>query len=127
LLFPAFIFLLSCTEYTGNVVTEPDYGISTDVQLRVTAPAEFENVKPGTTYTIKWDIPLAIENISVALYKKNVFQTLLFNSIHNDGQVKWNVPSDIFNSVHYTIRVFDPRFPDIYYTYSKNFYIKADM
>ncbi len=120
------LIIVSCTDYTGNEVTEPDYGLDRQVTLKVIAPTESVNIKPGSTYTIQWEVPSAIRNVSVSLYRKGVFQSVLFENIPNNGSVDWNVPQDIFNSVHYSIKVFDPRFPDIYTAFSKNFYIKAD-
>lgn len=127
---PALILMftaLSCTDYTGNEVTVPDYGLDNSVTLSVVAPAESENIKPGTTYTIKWNVPSAINTVSVSLYRKNVFQSVILENAPNTGKAEWTVPADIFNSVHYTLRICDPRFPDIYYSYSKNFYIKAEL
>lgn len=120
------LLIISCSDYTGNEVTEPDYGLDRQVTLKVTAPTESINIKPGTVYTIKWEVPSAIRNVAISLYRKGQFQQVLFEKIPNTGSVEWSVPQDIFNSVHYSIKVFDPRFPDIYTAFSENFYIKAD-
>ena len=120
------LFSSSCTKHFDNSLTEPDYGLDRNVSLKVIEPVYADNLKPGNTYSIKWDVPSAIKNVTLALYRKNVYQCDIATNIKNSGETTWSVPQGIFQSVHYTIKVYDPRFPDFYYAYSQNFYVKAD-
>lgn len=118
--------LISCTQHPTAVDAPPDYGFTSDASLKIITPASGENLKPGTTYTITFDIPPQISQVTVALYRKDVFQFNIVQNAYNIGWVKWTVPDSIFNSVHYRIKVSDIRFPDLYYSYSNYFYIKKD-
>lgn len=118
------LFLLSCGRIAHS--TEPDYSFTADVSLKVVAPVYGENLKPGTTYTIKYDVPSEITRVTIALYRKSAFQFNIVENAANTGEQKWTVPEDISNSVHYKLKIYDSKYPETYYSYGQNFYIKAD-
>lgn len=118
------LLLFSCGRIAHS--TEPDYSFTSDVSLEVVAPAYGENLKPGTTYSIRYNVPSEITRVTIALYRKNVFQFNIAENIENTGELKWTVPQGIANSVHYKLKIYDSKYPETYYSYGQNFYIKAD-
>ena len=124
-LFFSSIAFSSCTKITPDV-NEPDYSIDQSVPLNVITPVEGENLKPGNSYLIKWDIPSSIKKVTIGLFRKGVFQENIVSDIENSGEYQWNVRRDLFQSVHYKLKICDSRYPDIYYSWSGNFYVKAD-
>jgi hypothetical protein len=118
------LFLLSCNRIAHS--TEPDYNFTSNVSLEVTAPAYGENLKPGTTYIIRYNVPPEISRVTIALYRKSTFQFNIAENIENTGVVSWTIPENIFNSVHYRLKICDSNYPEIYHSYGQNFYIKTD-
>jgi hypothetical protein len=119
------LFLLSCDRITSNSDV-PDYQFSTSTTLKVVAPAYGENLKPGTTYRVRYDVPPEIPYVTIALYRKSSFQFNIAEKVANSGTIEWTVPADIVNSVHYRLKIYDSNFPSIYYAFGENFYVKAD-
>jgi len=116
----------SCSRISPDNSVEPVSVIGSDETLLITSPYAGENLKPGNTYTIQWDIPSAVKNVGIALYRKKNYTSTIVDSTSNSGVMQWSVPSDIIQSVHYQIKIYDTRYPDINYIWSSNFYIKSD-
>ena len=76
--------------------------------LNVTSPTANENVKAGSTKTIKWDVAGSdCQKVNIYLHKdcKKSSSTTITLSVANNGSYSWSVPSTT-KAGKYSVRVF---------------------
>ncbi len=90
--------------------------------LRILSPQSGVMWKPGTVQKITWSFPDVVKKVQIKLYKKQELRSILAIAYENTGSFEWKIPSDILNSVHYRIEVYDVDAP-ILTKLSEYFYI----
>lgn len=70
------------------------------------------------------EFPPVCKKIAISLYRKGVLQTNIRFSLDNSNQFEWTIPNDIFQSVHYKLKISDVDHPDWNYGWSGNFVVK---
>lgn len=122
--FIASFFLYSCARHAS--ITEPVDGpyITPESKISVESPVYGENLLPGKIYKVKWNAPQDVKKFSIALYRKGVFQKFLRVSIEDSTCWEWKIPVELFQSVHYKLKIADVNHPDWNYGWSGNFFVK---
>ena len=103
------IFLLyaGCRE---SVNEAPEFGITikdpeTIENINIIAPVKDAIFEPGDLIKVSWLSSESLSRVDVFLLRKNMLkQTLIINK-DNLGTFDWRIPSDLDNSIHYSIKV----------------------
>ncbi len=102
-----FLFYAGCRE---SVNEAPEFGITikdpeTIENINIIAPVKDAIFEPGDLIKVTWLSSESLSRVDVFLLRKNMLkQTLIINQ-DNFGTFDWRIPSDLDNSIHYSIKV----------------------
>jgi len=91
-----------------------EFEINTPKTITIISPMDSSSWKTGTSYYIYWTSTGSISQVKIELYKDSVFEMEISASTPNDGEYYWLIPSGLFDSVLYQIRVNDVSDPSIF-------------
>lgn len=102
-----FLFYTGCRE---SVTEAPEFGITikdpeTIEIINIVAPVKDAIFEPGDLIKVTWLSSESLSRVNIFLLRKNMLkQTLIINQ-DNLGTFDWRIPSDLDNSIHYSIKV----------------------
>jgi len=90
--------------------------------ITVTSPTSSSSCQCGTSHTIRWSTTGSISSVKIELYKGAAFEKSIIVSTTNDGEYGWSIPTDLYDSSNYRIKITDATDSSVY-DYSDYFQI----
>jgi hypothetical protein len=112
LIFLSIFHFIACSDREGISKHSNITGPSTPPNLVVESPSNGDILRPGLSYQIKWSFPTSIQKVTIQLWRKREFKSIIANAYSNTGNYNWKIPQDILNSIHYRIKICDYDSPD---------------
>ena len=102
-----FLFYAGCRE---SVNEAPEIGITIKdpeiiENINIIAPVKDAIFEPGDLIKVRWLSSESLSKVDVFLLRKNMVQQSLVSNHKNTGTFGWRIPSDLDNSIHYSIKV----------------------
>ena len=92
--------------------------------ITVTSPTSSSSCQCGTSHTIRWSTTGSISSVKIELYKGAAFEKSIIVSTTNDGEYGWSIPTDLYDSSNYRIKITDTTDSSVY-DYSDYFQITS--
>ncbi|GEM_PF-1647374 len=121
----AFLVLFQACHEKQLVTSPPEISEVTvfTSKLSVTSPERWETWYMERTYEIRWKPTKEVRFVKMELVRKLKPKLTIIPSIQNTGYFKWTIPTTIYPSRHYRIKITDLENPEIV-NYSDEFTIK---
>lgn len=108
----ASVLLLFCSFYSCDFIYKdyspndyPEAVITYQNRITVVSPSFADEFRRGSEINIAWSSFGTINKVDIELFKKSQQIRIIKSSSDNTGQLKWMIPSDIPNSVQYSLRI----------------------